>query len=417
MELAKIKGTKDIFGKESLAWQKIESLARKTAYSFHLSEIRTPAFEYTDVFKRAIGQETDIVSKEMFEFSDRGGRNLSLRPEGTAGVVRALIENSLYRTEIPRFFYIGPMFRAERPQKGRQRQFHQIGIEIFDEPSAYADLDVILFNLELLASLGLNDFVLKLNSVGCPNCRPSYLQKLKTFLEPHLPELCPNCQTRFQSNPLRVLDCKEEKCRNITKSAPSILDALCDECAGHFNLLKKMLANLQVPFELDTSIVRGLDYYTKTVFEIQLSGLGAQNAVCGGGRYDGLVSFFDPKVSLPAVGSAIGFERLFLALESAGILPQEDDSLDFYLIVDPKFDKTEILPVLREIRKSGFSARMDESSKNIGKQFKEANRLNSKKTLIFGEDELKTGKVSVKDMKSGAQNTVTLEVFLHSLVI
>jgi len=410
MNLTKIKGTKDIVGQEVLLWQKIEQEVYQLAHAFHFLEIRTPIFEFSEVFKRAIGTETDIVSKEMFELTDRGGRNMVLRPEGTAGVVRAFCENQLFLNKNQRFFYLGPMFRAERPQKGRQRQFHQIGVEIFSNPSYYADLDIINFNIQLLNILGLSQYQLKINSVGCPQCRPSYLEALKNYLAPHIQDMCAHCQTRFETNLLRVLDCKEEKCTQINNQAPSILEFLCSSCLPHFNGVKEGLETLKIPYTIDPKMVRGLDYYTKTAFEIQISSLGAQNAVCGGGRYDGLVAHFNPKQNLAGVGSAIGIERLVLALSQQENL--QEKALDYYLIIDPSLNLTPFLPLLNSIREKKKSALIDSSQKNISRQLKEAHALNAKKVLIFGENEVKNNQITLKDMAQGTQETISISQFI-----
>ena len=415
MQINRIKGTKDIFFPEVSAWQYLEKTLRALAESYFLSEIRTPIFENSDVFKRAIGDNTDIVSKEMFQFTDRGGRDICLRPEGTAGMVRAFVENSLHQFPAPRFFYMGPMFRAERPQKGRQRQFHQAGIEIFNDESPLADLDVILFNLELFERLGLDNYLFKLNSVGCPHCRPAYEEKLKAFWKPHVSSLCANCNERYDKNILRLLDCKEPSCQAVSQDAPSILNHLCEGCKSHLDELKSMLDTLKITYTLDPKIVRGLDYYVRTAFEIQLPDLGAQNAVCGGGRYDGLVSYFNPKLKVPAVGSAIGLERLIIALEQTGKLPGAQGTLDFYLIYSPEVARNTLLPVQKQLRQKNFSCLLSSQPRNFGKQFKEADRLGATKVLIFGETEQKNHTVSIKDMKSGSQTTEPLETWLSQL--
>lgn len=410
MSFMAVKGSKDLFGNEILLIEKIENIVKKLAKNFYLEEIRTPIFEYTDVFKRAIGVETDIVSKEMFELQDRGGRNLCLRPEGTAGVVRAFCEHKLFQSKNTRYFYQGPMFRAERPQKGRQRQFHQIGIEIFGEKEAQADFDAIAFPIELLQELNIFDFQLKINSVGCPQCRTPYFSHLKQYLEPHKQKLCEQCQNRFEKNILRVLDCKNENCRNLTQNAPVLLDYLCEECNRHFSCLQTLLKSGNIDFQIDPKIVRGLDYYTKTAFEIQLNYLGSQNAICGGGRYDGLVGFFDPKNPTPAVGSAIGLERLLLALEEKKVAAQEK-LLDYYIIVDPEIDYSQAIPLLQKIRTMGFSVLLDEGKKNISKQFKEANKKGALNTIVFGKEELENNTLTIKNMQTGEQKKVLFQDF------
>jgi len=410
MEL--VKGTKDLLPDSSYVVKYVESVVDDVARSLYLKEIRTPILEYTSLFKRAIGSETDVVSKEMFEFNDRGGRNICLRPEGTAGIVRAVIESGLYRNKSLRLFYKGPMFRAERPQKGRLREFHQIGVEIIGDESVYSDADVILFNIYLFDKLGIKDYVLKLNSIGCEKCRISYVEKLKEYLRPNLSSMCQTCNKRFETNTLRVLDCKEDTCREIVKSSPKLIDNVCDDCRSHFENLTKLLDIYKVKYEIDNIIVRGLDYYNKTVFEIHHKSLGSQSAIAGGGRYDTLFSKFDEKIKKPAVGSAIGFERLLILLEELGLVSNiSDQELDYYLIIQEGVSPEKPLGLLNKLRRAGVSI-ITSGPDKISRQLKEADRLNAKFVLIFGENEDITNTIVFKDMKTGKQHSYLIDEFL-----
>ncbi|HOJ50494.1 MAG TPA: histidine--tRNA ligase [Spirochaetota bacterium] len=411
-----VKGTKDVLPNNSYIIKYVESVVDEVAKSFYLKEIRTPILEYSSLFKRAIGSDTDVVSKEMFEFDDRAGRTLCLRPEGTAGVVRALIESGLYRNKINRLFYKGAMFRAEKPQKGRLREFHQIGVEIVGDESVYADIDVIMFNIMLLDKLGIRDYELRINSVGCPECRKSYLLKLKEYLSPHLVHMCDTCNKRFETNVLRVLDCKEEKCRKIISSVPTIIDSLCNNCKTNFNNVISLLEINKVNYKIDPMIVRGLDYYNNTVFEIHHSSLGAQSAIAGGGRYDGLFSQFDPKINKFAVGSAIGFERLLILLEELELTKNiKDYSLDYYLVIQEGVNPEKPFEIMKNIRKAGMSI-ITSGPDRISKQLKDADKLGARFVLIFGEDESKNNTITLKDMSNGRQFTYLIDEFLSYIM-
>ncbi|MFH1362457.1 MAG: histidine--tRNA ligase, partial [bacterium] len=310
MKYSAARGTKDILPQDVALWQKLEETCRKIFALYNYSEIRTPIFESTELFARSIGKTTDIVSKEMYEFKDKKGRSLTLRPEETAPVVRASLENNLISPDsVTKLYYIGPMFRYERPQAGRQRQFHQAGIEVFGSSDPSLDAEVILLNLELFKGLGIKELEVNLNSVGCPACRPNYQKLLKEHFKENIKKMCQDCQTRFEHNPLRILDCKNLNCQQTIEAAPASINTLCDECLDHFNGLLKYLKLAKVAFKINNRLVRGLDYYTKTTFEIVSGKLGAQNAVCGGGRYDNLVQQLGGK-SIPAVGFAVGLERI-----------------------------------------------------------------------------------------------------------
>ena len=327
------RGTKDIMPSDVNAWRYLEETMRKICAQYGYKEIRTPVFEHTELFQRGIGDTTDVVEKEMYTFTDRGNRSITLRPENTASAVRAYVEHKLSKDDAAtKFYYIGPMFRYDRPQAGRLREFHQFGVEALGVVGPNVDAEIILLAVQVLQSLGLKDLKLKINSVGCPKCRPLHREKLQAFFKPHFDELCKDCQGRFDRNPLRLLDCKNPHCHELGEGAPSLEECLCDECKAHFEGLKELLTAAGVEYEVDHNLVRGLDYYTKTAFEIQYAPLGAQSAVCGGGRYDGLVQEISGDEARPGIGCAMGMERVLLALEKQNLLPEFDESIDAYVV-------------------------------------------------------------------------------------
>ena len=370
-----------------------------TRYGY--KEIRTPIFEATELFARGVGDTTDIVNKEMYTF-EKSDRSLTLRPENTAGVVRAYIENGMARLSPPvKLWYKGPMFRYERPQKGRQRQFHQVGVEMFGIKESTADAEVILMAVNYLKSLGLNDLAVEINSLGCPKCREEFKKRLKEVLKPEFDNLCDDCKTRYEKNPLRLLDCKVESCKAIFEK-PEIqkviqADYICEECAEHFAQLKTYLDKLSVKYSVNKLLVRGLDYYNRTVFEIKSNNLGSQNAVCGGGRYDSLVKNLGGD-DTPAVGWAMGMERLNSLLPDS-----EPQKLNGYIVSNSPADAFELA---EELRKDGFNIEFDLSNKKFTKQLEKASKV-ADYALILGEDEIKAGKVSVKNLATGEQKTVS----------
>ena len=324
------KGTKDVLPEDSYKWRFVEDTAREIARLYFLKEIRTPVFEHTELFNRGVGDTSDVVTKEMYTFQDKGGRSITLKPEGTAGAVRSFIENGMGSGVLPaKMYYIIPAFRYERPQAGRLREFHQFGVEIFSAKGADTDEETILLADTFLKKLGLKTR-LHINSIGCPACRAAYNKALKEYFAPHLNELCFDCKTRYEKNPLRLLDCKEESCRKINAEAPSILDYLCDDCKAHFEEVKERLTSADVPFTVDSRIVRGLDYYTRTVFEFVADGIGAQGTVCAGGRYDGLIRNLGGG-DVPAIGFAAGIERLLIVMEQSGVKIPETETLTAYI--------------------------------------------------------------------------------------
>ena len=401
------KGTKDILFPEILNWQNMEAIAQKVFESANFEEIRTPIFEATELFSRGVGETTDIVNKEMYTF-EKSDRSITLRPENTAGVVRSFIENGMYKKPMPvKLWYHGPMFRYERPQAGRQRQFHQVGVEMFGIKEPMADVEVISLAVQFLNKLGLNDLEVEINSLGCSSCRTKFKEALKSAIKPVLDKLCPDCQNRFEKNPLRILDCKVEECvkelntPEIQKVINS--DFICDECSSHFEKVKELLSALNIKYSVNKQLVRGLDYYNRTVFEIKSNNLGSQNAVCGGGRYDGLVEMLGG-VSTPAVGWAMGMERL------NSLLPQaEPNKIDYYIISENQVEAVKIAQLLRSKNKT---VEFDYQGKKFGKQFEKAGKI-AKSALILGEDEIKNGEVSIKNMETGEQKKLKLKDFIE----
>ncbi|MBR1591110.1 MAG: histidine--tRNA ligase [Acidaminococcaceae bacterium] len=404
------RGTKDILPSEVGAWRYVEGVLRELCRCFGFKEIRTPVFEHTEVFKRGIGDTTDVVEKEMYSFQDRSGRWITLRPENTASAVRSFIEHKMYAEPDPaKLFYIGPMFRYDRPQAGRQRQFHQFGVELLGAPGPNADAEIILLAVQILRRLGLQDLQLKINTVGCPECRPAYRQKLQDYYRPHLAELCEDCRSRFDRNPMRLLDCKNEKCHRLAAGAPKLAECLDDECRQHFAAVQELLKASGVDFVVDPTLVRGLDYYTRTAFEIQYTPLGAQSAVLGGGRYDGLVEEVGGPAT-PGIGFAMGMERVILALESQNLLPREADGVDVFAIAPKAEAATLAFTVTEQLREAGLCAAYDYQRRSMKAQMKTANRLNAKFVLIFGEDELSRNCVTLRDMNAEDKNNNQREI-------
>ncbi len=405
------KGVADILPAQVRDWQRMERIIRRTLEAAGFAEIRLPIFEVTELFARSIGAETDIVSKEMYTFQDRGGRTFSLRPEGTAGAVRAYLEHRLYHGASDcRLYYLGPMFRAERPQAGRFRQFNQVGVEVFGLSEPGVDAEVIAVLMEMFTRLGLAGLRLDLNSLGCPECRPGYLRQLQCFLEAKRLLLCTDCQRRAEINPQRVFDCKQPGCQGILEDAPKSPDSLCAACRDHFRRVCDCLEQLGYAYQLNSRLVRGLDYYNRTAFEIVSLKLGAQNAIAGGGRYDGLVELLGGP-STPAFGYAIGLERLNMLLQ----LPSEPVQPWIYLVLLGDEAKRQGLLLLQELRKAGLSAQMGHQNKSLKKQLQHANKLEAPWVLILGEDELAAGNVILRDMRQGTQEELLQEQLIGKL--
>lgn len=410
------RGTKDILPDTVGDWNYVEKEIRELCHRFGYNEIRTPIFEHTELFQRGIGEGTDVVDKEMYTFTDRGDRSITLRPENTASAVRAYLQNKLYaESSLVKLFYIGSMFRYDRPQAGRMREFHQFGIEALGEANPAVDAEVILLAMELLEGLGLKDLELSVNSVGCPKCRSQYRTMLQDFFRDKLDDLCEDCKSRFDRSPLRILDCKKDSDKPYMPDAPKITDCLCDECQEHFAKLQQHLTNAGLKFQLDPRLVRGLDYYTKTAFEIKYPPLGAQSAVAGGGRYDGLIEEMGGNPT-PAVGFATGLERLLLALESQNLLPEKNRSVDAYVVALGEKAQVEGFKLLNQLRKAGKSAAMDYAGRSMKAQMKQANKLNAKYAIIMGDDEIAEGAVMLRSMSDSQQEKVAAADVLAKLV-
>ena len=400
------RGTKDILPDASGCWQYIEQTVQDVCRNYGYSEIRTPVFEHTELFLRGIGETTDIVEKEMYTFTDRGERSLTLRPENTAAVVRSFLEHKLYAGPQPvKLYYTGPMFRYDRPQAGRYRQFHQFGIEAIGSANFAIDAEVIALAEQFLRRVGLTDLKLFINSVGCPLCRPVHRTALQDFLRDKLPGLCSDCQSRFDRNPLRILDCKNSKCSELTQGAPEIGSCLCHDCSTHFDGLQSLLTAAGIDYIVNPRLVRGLDYYTKTAFEIQYSPLGAQSAVCGGGRYDGLIAECGGQPT-PGIGFAIGLERVILALEKQGIVTQSKG--DIAVFVAPLGAKAQAAAfrLLCELREQGIASDMDYMNRSLKGQMKYANKYPAAFVAIIGDEEVEQNKVMLKNMQTGEQQLI-----------
>ena len=403
------KGTKDLLPAQAYKWHYVERKFAEICKNYGFKEIRTPMFEHTEVFARGIGDTTDVVQKEMYTFNDHGNRSITLKPEGTSGAVRAFIEHKQYAEVQPtKYYYDTDCFRYEKPQSGRLRHFHQFGIEVFGTPNMLADSEVICLANDFLNQLGITEIELRINSVGCPECRKKHREALKEFLRPRYDELCNTCKERYDRNPMRILDCKSEICQEIVKDAPRMLDYLCDDCKNAFEELKSNLTAMGIEYKVDPNIVRGLDYYTKTAFEFVTTSIGAQGTVCGGGRYDHLIEELGGP-PIPGVGFGLGIERLLMLMDACGAQFPADDSVDVFIAVMGERAKAFGLKLCRELRQSGVAAEMDTLARNIKGQFKYADRLNAKYTLVIGENELDKGVVSLKDMSMSQQREIKIE--------
>ena len=406
------KGTKDVLPQESYKWHYVENTVRKVALDFNIKEIRTPTFEHTELFLRGVGDTTDIVNKEMYTFNDKGDRSMTLKPEGTAGVARAFIENSLYaNTQPTKMYYITPVFRYERPQAGRLREHHQFGIEYYGSESYMADVEVMCVAKTIFDRLGVKELELNINSIGCPECRKKYNEALKAYLKDNYDKLCSTCKERYEKNPLRILDCKEEGCKAITAKAPVILDYLCDDCKLHHENVLKELDKLNIKYVVNPHIVRGLDYYTRTVFEFVSTSIGAQGTVCGGGRYNNLVEQVGGK-PCPAVGFGMGLERLILTLESLGLSVGEEEVPTLYIASLSEKAKDMIMPFAMNLRQNGISVEIDLMDRAFKGQMKYANKIGAKYLLVLGDDELQTNEAKIKDMASGEETPIKLNEIL-----
>ena len=410
MQLQAPRGTKDELPGGIHQWHAVEKVCREVAALAGYREIRTPVFEHTELFQRGVGDTTDIVQKEMYTFDDKSGRSLTLAPEGTAGAVRALIENSLYAGALPvKLYYIKPIFRYEAPQSGRYRQHHQFGVEIFGAAEPTCDAEVIALLLRVLTAVGLDGLLVSVNSIGRPTCRGVYHEAMRAFLQEKLHSLCPTCNDRYARNPLRILDCKEEKCQAQLADAPLMLDFLCGACREHFDGLKAALGALGIPYAVDPRIVRGLDYYTRTVFEVGMrSASGAPLAVCGGGRYDGLVSALGGP-EMPGLGFGLGLERVLMLLTQKGVIQPEPGQYDTYVAALGVDARLPALRLTEALRGAGIRAEMDHMGRSLKAQFKNADRLGARQVVIVGGDELFRGMVRIRDMRTKDEREVPLE--------
>lgn len=401
------RGTQDWYGSNMHKRTIIEEIARKLCKVYHIKEIITPAFEHTILFQRGVGETTDVVQKEMYTFQDKGDRSITLKPEGTTGAVRAYLENSLYAESQPtKLFYVTQAFRYENPQSGRLRQHHQFGVEYFGAAGPLAELEIISLLVDFMEELGLKGAKLHINSIGCRNCRKDYNEALLSFLRQHENELCGTCKERMVKNPLRTLDCKVPSCHEIMKDAPRTIDYLDEECKEHFQELQGLLNDMNIPYVVDTGIVRGLDYYTKTVFEF-VNGDGF--TLCGGGRYDNLIHEIDEKQDIPAVGFGFGIERIVNELEAEGVELASEPAVDLYVGILGKESKAAAYEIVRSIRKGGLIVETDYMDRSVKAQMKYANKIGAKNTVIIGGNEIAKGKVNIKNMATGEQTELGLD--------
>ncbi len=403
------KGTLDMLPQDSHRWQSIERSMRKACALAGYREIRTPIFEHTELFQRGVGDTTDVVQKEMYTFEDKGNRSITLKPEGTAGAVRAFIESHMYADALPAKLYYSacPCFRYEKPQSGRLRQFHQNGVEVFGAKDASVDAEIIKLAMDILKANGIEGLKLNINSIGCPNCRKAYLEKLRDYLLPKLPTLCKTCQERFERNPMRILDCKEDAPK--LTDAPAMLDNLCEDCASHFEKLKGYLGAMNLQYAIDPRIVRGLDYYTKTVFEIITDTPdGGELTVCGGGRYDGLVEELGGPAT-PGIGWGMGIERMLMVQDMRGTAPKAPDYLDAFVVTLGDEARMAGVKLVNELRGQGVKADLDHAARSMKAQFKYANKLGVKNVIVIASDELQRGTVKLRDMVNSTEQELPME--------
>ncbi|MBP3930766.1 MAG: histidine--tRNA ligase [Peptostreptococcaceae bacterium] len=410
------RGTKDITPKDSYKWNYVENKFKEVCSLFGYEEIRTPIFEHTELFQRGVGETTDVVQKEMYTFEDKGNRSMTLKPEGTAGVVRAFIENKMYAdTQPTKLYYQTPCFRYERPQAGRQRQFHQFGIETLGSDKPSIDAEVIALAVQFFNELGLKNLETCINSVGCPTCRAEYNKKLKEYLDAKSDVLCETCNERKEKNPMRVIDCKNPVCKENLSDIPYMIDNLCDDCKDHFEKVKVYLDEMDINYKVDKTIVRGLDYYKKTAFEIISNDIGAQSTVCGGGRYDGLVEQLGGPKGISGIGFALGVERLLLTLESNNIEIPNTKSTDIFIATIGENAKTKSFKILKDLRENHISADGDHLDRSMKAQFKYSDKINAKYTIVIGDDELANDTVTLKDMSKSEQTTIKLSEIVKEL--
>lgn len=409
------RGTQDVLPGQSYQWQALERIIRETAALYGFKEIRTPVFEHTELFLRSVGETTDVVQKEMYTFEDKGGRSITLRPEGTAGAARAMLEHALYNEGLPvKVYYNTSCYRYEKPQAGRLREFHQFGCEVFGAASPAADAEIICLVQNLMERLTVRGLSLELNSIGCPTCRARYHEALREYFSAHASALCSTCLERLERNPMRILDCKSPVCAEIAAGAPVMLDYLCEECAGHFEKVKAHLSAAGVAFSINPKIVRGLDYYTRTVFEFVSTEIGAQGTVCGGGRYDGLIGELGGPAT-PSLGFGLGMERLLLLLEKQSIALPAPPPCELYIASLGEAAQLAAFALVQKVRAEGFSAECDTVGRSLKAQMKYADKIGARFSLVLGEDELAQGRARLKNMQTGEQPEVALDALLSRL--
>ena len=408
-----VKGTRDVLPKDVYKNQYIEATAIDVAEKFGYKEIRTPMFEHTELFQRGVGDTTDVVQKEMYTFDDKGGRSITLRPEGTAGAVRAYLENGLCNEALPqKVCYVGPCFRYEKPQAGRLREFHQFGVECLGTASPLADAELISLAKSIFDTLGVKELSLEINSIGCPECRAEYHKALKEYFSAHTDELCDTCNGRLERNPMRILDCKSPICSKIAENAPVVTDYLCDECREHFEKVQEYLKALNIEYTINPKIVRGLDYYTKTVFEFVSDSIGAQGTVCGGGRYDGLVNELGGQKT-PSLGFAMGLERLMLVMEAQNAPFPEESKPDLFIVAIGDKATAKAVEIAKDMRDEGFTALMDLNQRSIRAQMKYADKLGAKFNIVIGDNEVEAGITKLKNMTTGEETEIPLDTFVN----
>lgn len=405
----KIKGTEDVLPKDSYRWQFVEDVMRKESASYGFKEIRTPVFEHTELFARGVGQTTDVVQKEMYTFDTKGGESVTLRPEGTAGAARAVLEHGLVNDSLPiKASYFVSCYRYEKPQAGRLREFHQFGLECYGTQSPVADAELICAAQSIFDRLGIKQLRLEINSIGCPTCRAEYHKALKEYFYGYKDELCETCNSRLEKNPMRILDCKSPVCSKIAQGAPKITDYLCDECKEHFASVQKYLDAAGVEYTVNPTIVRGLDYYTKTVFEFVTDFIGAQGTVCGGGRYDGLIEELGGK-HLPSLGFAMGIERLLMLMDKQGIEIPKPSTCDLYVAVMGESASLKSFEIIKAVRSCGLIAETDVVGRGLRAQMKYADKIGAKFSMVLGDNEIEQGKAVIKNMSSGEQTEIVLD--------
>lgn len=414
----KIKGTEDVLPKDSYRWQFVEDVMRKESASYGFKEIRTPVFEHTELFARGVGQTTDVVQKEMYTFDTKGGESVTLRPEGTAGAARAVLEHGLVNDSLPiKASYFVSCYRYEKPQAGRLREFHQFGLECYGTQSPVADAELICAAQSIFDRLGIKQLRLEINSIGCPACRAEYHKALKEYFYGYKDELCETCNSRLEKNPMRILDCKSPVCSKIAQGAPKITDYLCDECKEHFASVQKYLDAAGVEYTVNPTIVRGLDYYTKTVFEFVTDFIGAQGTVCGGGRYDGLIEELGGK-HLPSLGFAMGIERLLMLMDKQGIEIPEPSTCDLYVAVMGEKASLKSFEIIKDVRSCGLIAETDVVGRGLRAQMKYADKIGAKFSMVLGDNEIEQGKAVIKNMSSGEQTEIVLdETFAEKFMV